>query len=152
MGCHPYACYICGGGDYRCPTGEHDDGDCYSGCWEDDCVLIPGSVVWPSPRLRRGSPPQLADHYPAYYGGYGDFTVPGGPSNVAFYTRSDIEGFGLSEIVRDLDASVEFLVACRVACATCWQAKQKVDAAAAPATVPTGAAISDEDDSATKTK
>ena len=145
MGCHPYACYICGGGDYRCPTGDHDDGECDSGCWESDCVLIPGSLF----RLagHQGRPPRLADHYPAYYGGYGDFTVSTAPANVAFYTLSDIEGFGLANVVRDLDASVDFLVGCKVACASCY-AKQKVDATAAPATVPAGAA---NDDSATST-
>lgn len=103
-------------------------------------MIIPGTVVWHAGR--QGRPPLLAEHYPAHYGGYGDFTVPDAPSTVAFYTWSDIEGFGLPEIVRDLDEKVEFLMGCKVACASCY-AKQKVDTAVAPAPCPTGAATDD---------
>lgn len=142
MGYYPYACAVCGGGDYRCPTGEHEDGDCSGGCWEDDCVIMPLHPVWlPG---RSGVAPRLADHYEATYGGYGDFTVPGAPTTVAFITADDLSNQSMAEIVRDLDAEVEFLFVCAVSCASCWV--QKVDTAAVATVTPSGAAT---DDSAT---
>jgi hypothetical protein len=145
MGYYPYACAICGGGDYRCPTAEHEDGDCCGDCWEDNCVIIPGSVIWYAGR--QGKAPALAVHYEATYGGYGDFTVPGAPVTVAFITADDLSNRSMAEIVSGLDKSVEFLFVCQVACASCWV--QKVEVAATPAPTTAGAAISDEDDSAT---
>lgn len=177
MGYYPYVCAECGGGDVRCPTGDHEDGDCCGGCWEDECVIVPLHPVW-MPRRSSGKPaPRLAAHYEATYGGYGDFTVPTAPSNVAFITADDLSNLTMEDVVRDLDEGVEFLFVCAVTCASCWstalsaarrgsdppfqggesadgrhdqaQTNQKVDAAAAPAPTPAGAAISDEDDSAT---
>ncbi len=102
------ACYIC------------------QDCDERECVLIPDRIVaW---MTGRNEPePVLAPHYRATYEEDGNFSVDDAPEGVRFINWDTLENEFLSDVVTRFDDVVMFLVACRVACPSCWEEQEGGD-------------------------
>jgi hypothetical protein len=127
MGYFPYDCIYCGGGYNRCGANHEDEEDedheadpCTGGqgCWEDACVLYPHRVLVAEDGLPPLDLTTLDQFYSDTYDGYGrieDDVVKIGTRTIRLVIDDEDLDHG--------DSYADYVVACKIACQSCHEAK-----------------------------